>query len=93
MWFDDVSAAITSPISLSLVEQPQPWLGEQEITVRVINREATPFRGTARVVVGRKTTDVPVTLEQAGNRLVKLPITLTGVGAHNYQISLLDAGC
>jgi hypothetical protein len=91
VWFDDVSAAITSPLSLSLVEQPQPWLGEQEITVRVINREATPFRGTARTVMGRKTTDVPVTLERAGDRLMKLPITLTGVGAHNYQISLLDA--
>lgn len=104
VWFDDVRAAITSPQSLALVEGAQPWLGAQEITVRVINRETTPFRGNARIVVGRKQTDVPVALEPAlpfreglgvgstaSEQLVKLPITLTSVGTHNYQISLLDA--
>ncbi len=30
LWFDDVSAVITSPVSFSLVETAKPWPGEQQ---------------------------------------------------------------
>jgi hypothetical protein len=90
LWFDDVAAAITSPVSFSLVEGPKPWTGEQEITVLAVNRQANRFKGTIRTVVGRRQQDLPVTLEPGMRREVKVPVSFATVGAHNYTLNLLD---
>ncbi len=91
LWFDDVSVVITSPLSLSLADDAQPWPGEQQVTVRVINRQTNPFRGTIRAVADRKTNDVPVQLEPGTSQLIKVRVALTGVGLHKYKLSLLDS--
>lgn len=91
LWFDDVQVAITSPLSFSLVSGAQPWPGDQEVTVRVINRQPDAFRGSVHAVVARKTSHVPVQLAAGESRLVKVPLTLAGVGQHKYKLSLLDA--
>lgn len=56
------------------------------------NRQTNRFRGSLAVIVGGKSTALPVILRPNASRDLKIPITLTGAGAHNYQISLLDAG-
>ncbi len=92
VWFDDVLAVITSPMSLSLVEGAKLWPGAQEITVRVANREAGEFRGSVTCIIGKEVSTVPVVLAAKAAGEFKLPITLKMVGQHDYKIRLLDAG-
>jgi len=91
LWYDDVSAVITSPVSFSLVEEAKPWTGVQEITLLAVNRQASPFQGSIRAVVGRQQKNLSITLAPGRSRQAKVPITLTGVGAHTYSLSLLDS--
>ncbi len=90
IWYDDASAVITSRVSLQLLEGAKPWPGDQEIQLRVTNRKAEPFRGTIAAVVGKKENRIPVALEPNSSRAIKVPITLGGVGTHNYRLSLQD---
>ncbi len=90
LWFDDVSAVFTNSVSFSLIEGAKPWSGEQEIVVRVANRQARPFRGTISSTIGKKVKALPVSLESNTSRDMKLPISLAGIGDHAYKIDLLD---
>ncbi|MDO8544208.1 MAG: hypothetical protein Q7S40_27530 [Opitutaceae bacterium] len=90
VWIDDVSAVITNPVSMSLVEGAQPWTGRQQITVNVINRRATPLSASVRAVVARQTTEVPVVVAADSSARVKLPIAISGVGAFDYTLSLVE---
>lgn len=92
LWYDDVRAVITNPLSFALVEGAQPWTGPQTIAVRVLSRQGTPFHGTVRATVAKKTSEVAVTLEPAGSELVKVPIALGGIGTFDYQLALVDGG-
>lgn len=91
LWFDDVAAVITSPVSFSLIEGAKPWPGPQNIVVQVINRQTHNFQGSISVVVARQKQTLPVTLESKARKEVGITTTLTGVGAHDYQISLLNS--
>ncbi len=91
LWFDDIVADITSPVSFSLAEGPKPWPGQQDITFLAANRQTNQFQGSIRAVVGRQKQTLPVALEPGASRRLKMPITLAGAGAHNYTISLLDS--
>lgn len=91
LWYDDVSAAITNPLSLALVTPAQPWTGPQPVTVRVINRQDTGFKGAVRADIARRPgAPVPVELAAGAEKRVDVPITLSGVGQFDYAISLLD---
>jgi hypothetical protein len=90
VWFDDVSAIITSPLSLSLVEGAQPWPGQQDLALLVVNRQASAFGGSIRAVVGKATKTQTIALAPKTSQQVKIPITMNGTGAHNYTLSLLD---
>jgi hypothetical protein len=90
LWFDDVLAGITSPVSLSLAESAKPWPGNQDITLLATSRQTSSFQGSIRVVVGKQQQTLPVALEPGTSRQFKVPITLTGTGAHTYTISLLN---
>jgi hypothetical protein len=90
LWYDDVAAVITSPVSFSLIEGAKPWPGEQEITLRIINRQTNQFRGSIAATMGKQTKSVPVVLAADTRRGSKVPLTFSGVGAHDYKISLLD---
>jgi hypothetical protein len=92
LWFDDVAVVVTSPVSFALAEAAKPWPGPQDVTLRITNRQTNQFRGSIAAVVGRRTETLPVVLLPRASREVKIPITLTGTGAHNYKISLLDSG-
>ena len=91
LWFDDVEAVVTTPVSFSLIEGARPWIGAQDITVLVVNRQAGRFQGSIHAVVAKQQKDLPLTLEAGTSRQVKVPVTLTGVGPHNYTLSLLDS--
>ena len=91
LWFDDVVTVITSPMSFSLVEGAKPWPGKQDITLLATSRQTNQFQGSIRAVVGKQQQTLPVTLEPGASRQVTVPITLPGVGAHNYTLSLLDS--
>ncbi len=91
LWYDDILAVITNPISLSLAESTKPWPGPQELGLLVVSRQGSRFEGSIQTVVGRQQQTVPVTLEPGTSRQIKVPVTLVGVGAHNYAISLLDS--
>ena len=91
LWFDDVVAAITSPISFVLARNPNPWPGRQNISMLVTSRQTNQFKGSIRVVLGQQQQTVPVVLEPRESREFKGEITLLGTGAHNYTLSLLDA--
>jgi hypothetical protein len=90
LWFDDVSAEITSPLSLSLVEPAKPWVGSQDLLIEATNRRTNAFRGTVRVGIARQTNEVPVSLPPRGAGLVFVPIKLPAVGLHNYTLTLED---
>lgn len=90
LWFDDVLAGITSPVSLSLAEGAKPWPGTQDITLLATSRRTSPFQGSIRVVVGSQEQTLPMALEPEASRQFKVSITLNGTRAHNYAISLLD---
>ena len=91
LWFDDVSAGITSPVSFSLSQAAKPWSGQQDIAVLVVNRQTTPFRGNLRANVGRQQQSLPVSVEPGASRQITLPINLTTTGAHNYTLTLIDS--
>lgn len=91
LWFDDVSAVITSPVSMVLVAGAQPWPGAQELALRVTNRQTNDFRGSLLSILGRKTNSVPVVLAARGGGVFKLPVNLAGIGAHDCRLQLLDA--
>jgi hypothetical protein len=91
LWFDDVVAVITSPVSFSLAEGAKPWPGAQDIALLLTSRQTNRFQGSIQAVVGNQQQTLPVTLEPGASRQFKLPITLYGTGAHNYTISLLDS--
>ncbi|HOX56633.1 MAG TPA: hypothetical protein PLC99_07055 [Verrucomicrobiota bacterium] len=91
LWFDDIVATITSPVSFSLAKGPEPWAGQQDITVLAANRQTSRFEGSIHVVVGKQHQNLPVTLEPETSRQVTVPVTLNGVGAHNYALCLLDS--
>lgn len=91
VWFDDVSAVIANPLSLSLVETAKPWIGSQEVSIRVFNRQATEFNGTISSVIAKRSASLPLSLQPNTGRDLNIPIRLDGVGAHNYKISLVDA--
>ncbi len=90
LWFDDVVAVITSPFSFSLIQGPKPWAGEQEVVVRLVNRQTIQFHGTISTLFGKQVKALPVSLEPNASRELKLPINLVGAGDHAYKISLLD---
>jgi hypothetical protein len=83
-------AAGANTVSISLVDGAKPWPGAQEITVRVMNRQAGEFRGNLSTQIGKVVKSVPVVLEAKSTRNFTVPITLNGVGLHAYKISLLD---
>jgi hypothetical protein len=91
LWFDDVVAVITSPVSFSLAEGAKPWPGPQDITLLATSRQTNRFQGSIQAMVGKQQQTLPVTLESGANCQFKVPITLNGTGAHNYTISLLDS--
>jgi hypothetical protein len=91
LWFDDVAAVITSPLSFSLVEGAKSWPGRQEISAQVVSRQKTQFQGSISFVSGRQSNSVPVLFAAGTSRQFKLPITLNGIGAHEYRLSLFDA--
>ena len=91
LWFDDASAIVVNPLSLSLAEGAKPWAGPQEICLLATSRQTNLFQGSIRALVSRQEQILPVTLEPGASRPFKLPITLMGTGAHNYTISLLDS--
>jgi hypothetical protein len=91
IWYDDVTATITNPVSLALIEGAKSWPGAQEITVKVSNREAKEFRGTVSCVIAKKTFKMPVEIEPHGSRNFNIPVALDGVGQHRYKLALLDA--
>jgi hypothetical protein len=91
IWFDDVSAVITNPVSLALVEGAKPWPGAQEVVVKVTNRQGHRFEGNIRPQLGKPGQTVGVSVAPGASQLIKVPVTLTGIGAHNYKLSLLDA--
>jgi hypothetical protein len=92
MWVDDVRAVVANPVSFALAKGAQAWTGPQTVTVRVLNRRATPMQGVVRAVVARKTSEAPVALAPGEERLVEVPIALGGVGAFDYTLSLLEGG-
>jgi hypothetical protein len=91
LWFDDVLVTITTPISFLLATDVRPWPGPQDITLLATSRQTTQFQGSIHVVVGTQKQTLPLTLASGASRQLKVPITLTGAGAHNYDISLLDS--
>ena len=91
VWFDDVVATITSPVSFSMADGAKPWPGQQDITLSLTSRHADQFQGSIYAAVGKQKHALPVTLEPGASRQFKVPITLTGAGAHNYTFSLLSS--
>ncbi|MGZ5543287.1 MAG: hypothetical protein ACXWIU_01325 [Limisphaerales bacterium] len=91
VWADDVSAVVTSPQSMFLDNEPKPWPGQHEVTVRIINRQAGAFRGTLHVSTDERTSDLPVVLPRLSTKKINVPITLSTPGAHHYCIALLDS--
>ncbi len=91
IWYDDILAVITSPVSFALVEGAKPWTGPQYLTVTVINRDTNQFHGSISALVARRSQSVPVSLDAGFTHQFTIPINLTGVGSHNYKLSLLDA--
>jgi hypothetical protein len=91
LWFDDLVAVITSPLSFSLVGEAKPWPGAQELSLLVVNRATNQFQGTISATVARQIQNLPVSLDAGASKQVKMPIMLPGVGTYNYKISLLDS--
>ncbi|HWF18564.1 MAG TPA: hypothetical protein VG754_04825, partial [Verrucomicrobiae bacterium] len=91
IWYDDVVATITNPVSLALVEGAKSWPGAQEITVKISNRQTKEFRGTITCAIAGKVSQMPAVIAPQSSRTFKLPITLNGMGQHHYRLSLLDA--
>jgi hypothetical protein len=91
LWFDDISATITNPVSISLTSGAKPWTGPQELSVLLVNRAPHPFQGSISAKIGQQAQSLTVAVDAETNRLVTVPITLKGVGVHNYAISLLDS--
>ena len=91
VWFDDVAAVITSPISFSMAAGAKPWPGPQDITLLVKSRQASEFQGSIYSAVGKQKRTLPVSLEPGASREFNVPIALAGAGAHNYSFSLLDS--
>lgn len=85
LWFDDVAAVVTSPVSFSLSRGPEPWVGKQEITLLVLNRQTNQFRGSIAVVMEKQTNCVPVTLASHANGEFKVPLTFNQVGTVRLQ--------
>ena len=90
VWFDEVEAVITNAISFSLIEAAKTWPGEQEITVRVVNRGTNEFKGSVAWAMGKDIRKLPVTVASHQTRDLQVLIALNGVGAHEYKLSLLD---
>ncbi len=90
LWFDDVSAVITSPVSFSLVEGAKAWPGKQEIVLMALNRQASRFEGSVRAVIGKREQSFPLMLEPGSSKQFKVPAVLASVGSHSYKLSLLD---
>ncbi len=91
VWFDDVFAAITNPVSFALVEGAKPWAGPQDIMLKVINHQTNGFRGVINTVVARHSQSLPVSVEADSSGPFKIPITLNATGAQAYKISLLES--
>jgi hypothetical protein len=91
VWFDDVSARITSPVSFSLVAAPKPWQGEQQVTALVVNRLTNLFTGSISCVMDRRSNTVLVTVQPSSNSRIAVPINLQGTGVHNYRFALSSA--
>ena len=91
LWFDDVLAVVTNPVSLSLAAAAKPWPGPQDIALLLTSRQPGTFQGSIRAVVAGQQHTLPVTLAPGASRQFKVPIILTGTGAHNYTFSLLDS--
>src|SRR5262249_39820963 len=81
VWFNNPVAVITNPVSVSIAEGAKPWVGDQDIVVRVANRQSTAFQGKISSVVVRKSTSLPVVVAPNTSRDFTLPIHLNGVGA------------
>jgi len=91
IWYDDVSAVITSPLSMSIVDGVKPWPGQQVITVKVTNHLPGKFRGSLLLEIAEKTTATPVELDINESAIVRVQATLNGVGLHPYKITLFDS--
>ena len=58
VWADDVSATITSPLSMFLETDSKPWPGQHEVVARIVNRDATDFQGKLRLSTPGHATDL-----------------------------------
>jgi hypothetical protein len=90
VWFSDVKATVTSPVSLMLVGGAKPFSGAQEIKVKVTNRQSREFRGTISCDLAKPNSKVPVTVPPHKSWEFNVPIVLNGAGSHRYKLSLLD---
>ncbi len=91
VWYDEASVIITNPVSFALTDSAKPWTGPQEIEVIAINRETNRFEGSISATVARRPQTLPVVLEPESTKRIKIPITMSGTGAHAYKINLLDS--
>jgi len=91
-WYDDVSVSITNPVSLSLLEEPKPWAGGQDLRVRVINRQANEFKGDLECAVDGQTKRQPFLVGPKSTREISIPVSVAGVRPHNYVLRANGTG-
>lgn len=91
VWADDVSAAVTSPLSMFVDTDSKPWPGQHEITAQIVNRNEDDFRGTLHVINGGAASDLPVVVPKRATKKFIVPITLSSPGGHHYSVTLLDS--
>lgn len=90
VWADDVSIAVTNPVSMFLDSEPKPWSGTHQVAVEIVNRHEKDFRSTLQVKVDKTVFDLPVVVSQLSTNKFTVPVTLAAPGMHHYCMTLLD---
>ncbi len=89
-WFDDVSAVVANPVSMTLAETAKPFVGEQTITALLANRADSPLTGSLRLTLGKQVSEAPVSVAAKTESRVPLTINMKAVGNQDYTLELLN---
>ena len=91
VWYDSVSAVVVNPVSVTFAEGPEPYVGEQKISVVLANRSDKPFSGSLKLTLGKQVSDTPVSVAAGSESRAPLKIDLKSVGKYEYILELLNA--
>ena len=90
-WFDSLSAATVNPVSMTLADSAEPYVGEQTITALVANRGHSLLTGSLKLTIGKQVSETPISVAARSESRVPLTINLKAVGSHDYSLELLSA--